>query len=236
MQINSKALVSLALSDFTSFFFNNCKKQWTNYLFSRGTLQKLFQKSRGPWSSAHWCSLRIRMISPFSRICSPALICVDLRESAASDSLKWWMLFLPSLSGNGENPQPPESLRVSPHPRAVCLWQRAHGHEERVLRGRLQKSCGFSQGEVSLLALWKITISFFLPEMCGSRALTAALQLRCSAKGESPEALRASSFLGALDVVSALPSVCAQRALLIWVSFPTLPQQFRLWLFSYLTS
>lgn len=235
MQVNSKALFSLALSEFT-YFFNNCKKTVNKLTILPWKPSKSFQKSCSPWSSARWCYLRVRMISPFLRICSPALICVDLRESAASDSLKWWMLLLPSFSGNGENPQPPQSLRVSPHPSAVRLWQRAHGHEERVLCGWLQKSCGFSQGEVSLLALWKITISFFLPEVCGSRALRAALQLWCAAKGESPESLRASSFLGALDVVSALPSMCAQSTLLIWVSFPTLLQQFRLWLFSYLTS
>lgn len=50
--------------------------------------------------------------------------------------------------GNGQDPEPPPGLRLPARPRAVCLGQRLDGHEEGILRRRLQTSGGLPQREV----------------------------------------------------------------------------------------
>lgn len=182
-----------------------------------------------PTITVQQCQLKLPLESAIFCVSSPALTCIVLEESAASDLLKWWLFFLSSLPGNGKNPHPPQSLLLPPHPRAVRLWQCAHGHEERVLPGRLQKSCGFSQGEVSLLALREMALSFFLPKVYG--ALTLASQLRATAEDE----LRKLWFPWCpwCGFFCPRPWVCS--GLVTCVSWPAFLRQFQLWWFSYLT-
>lgn len=69
--------------------------------------------------------------------------------------------FLPT--GNGQNPQPPESLCLPPCACPISIRQCPDGHEERVLLCRLQTSHGLPQGEVSTyINLLMITISFMM--------------------------------------------------------------------------
>lgn len=63
-------------------------------------------------------------------------------------------------TGNGQNPQPPESLRLPPCACPISIRQCPDGHEERVLLCRLQTGHGLPQGEVSTyINLLMITVS-----------------------------------------------------------------------------
>lgn len=63
-------------------------------------------------------------------------------------------------TGNGQNPQPPESLCLPPCACPISIWQCPDGHEERVLLCRLQTGHGLPQGEVSTyINLLMITVS-----------------------------------------------------------------------------
>lgn len=97
---------------------------------------------------------------PLRCVCRLASVSLDLKIIPRSVQVMNIFL-LSALEGDGENPQSPQSLRFPAHPSPVGLRQRAHGDEERVLRCRLQKRGGFPEGEVSLLVLKKITVSFF---------------------------------------------------------------------------
>ncbi len=52
-------------------------------------------------------------------------------------------------SGDGQSPAAPAGLLLPPRAGAVRLWQRADGHEERVLLRRLHTRRGLPQGQVS---------------------------------------------------------------------------------------